>query len=327
MLKQFYIFILKIWHKIHQDGILKESAALTYVTLLGSLPFAIFLLFFLPELPFLQLNDKLTEIIRTSFLPDSAEVIYTHLQQLASKRIPFNLFSFVILLISSYSLFQIINSSFDKILNADEFHSKNFFSNLIKFFGMTILGSLLILVLLSTTSQPFLSTFFEIPFLEGVLLYLSPVLILFMIFTFGFFYIPTVKVRIRSIIIGAATASITWIIFKSIFNWFIVHLTNIELVWGVLASVPIFLFWIYSNWVIILSGVAIVSILEKRDNLSSSSIPQNNLRVTIEKTMGGESEKLSSSTILNKDDVKEILQEIFIEASQDRVQPKDEKKQ
>jgi membrane protein len=327
MLKQLYIFILKIWHKIHQDGILKESAALTYVTLLGSLPFAIFLLFFLPELPFLQLNDKLTEIIRTSFLPDSAEVIYTHLQQLASKRIPFNLFSFVILLISSYSLFQIINSSFDKILNADEFHSKNFFSNLIKFFGMTILGSLLILVLLSTTSQPFLSTFFEIPFLEGVLLYLSPVLILFMIFTFGFFYIPTVKVRIRSIIIGAATASITWIIFKSIFNWFIVHLTNIELVWGVLASVPIFLFWIYSNWVIILSGVAIVSILEKRDNLSSSSIPQNNLRVTIEKTMGGESEKLSSSTILNKDDVKEILQEIFIEASQDRVQPKDEKKQ
>ncbi|MFO7895562.1 MAG: YihY/virulence factor BrkB family protein [Candidatus Cloacimonadales bacterium] len=312
MLKQTFTFIEKIWKKIHRDGILKESAALTYVTLLGSLPFAIFLLFFLPELPFLQLNDKLAEIIRSSFLPSSAEIIYTHLQQLASKRIPFNLFSFAILLISSYSLFQIINSSFDKILNADEFHSKNFFSNLIKFFGMTILGSLLILVLLSTTSLPFLSSFFEIPFLEGLLLYLSPVIILFMIFTFGFFYIPTVKVKIRSIIIGAATASITWIIFKSLFNWFIVHLTNIELVWGVLASVPIFLFWIYSNWVIILSGVAIVSILEKRDNLSSSQIPQQNLRVIIEKSMGEESEQLSSTTILNKDDVKEILKDIFV---------------
>lgn len=314
MLKTITSSLHIFWNKIQHDGILKESAALTYVTMLGSLPFVIFLLYFLPDLPFLEINEKISSSIKGVFLPESADMIYNYFQQLASKKIPFNLFSFVILLISSYSLFQIINTTFDKILNAQEFHSKNFFSNLVKFFGMTILGSLLILVLLSTTSLPFLASFFEVPFLQGMLLYLTPVIILFMIFTFGFFYIPTVKVKFRSIIIGAACSSLTWIIFKSLFNWYVVHLTNIELVWGVLASLPIFLFWIYSTWVIMLSGITIVSILEKRHIPIKADIPTHNLRVTIEKSISkDEMSKLSTPTILNKDDVKKVLYDIFRE--------------
>lgn len=313
MINKIFSFLDTFWKKINSDGILKESAALTYVTLLGSLPFMIFLLFFLPELPFLELNEKLANVIKSSFMPESADVISNYIQQIASKKIPFNLFSFIILLISSYSLFQIINTSFDKILNAHEFRSKNFFSDIVKFFGMTILGSLLIVVLLSTSSLPFLTSFFELPILQAFLLYSAPVIILFTIFTFGFFYIPTVKVKLRSILIGAATASCTWIIFKSIFNWYIVHLTNIEVVWGVLASVPIFLFWIYSNWVIILSGITLVAILEKRHLASDSTLPCQNIRVTIERSVGNDFIKMSSGTLLNHDEVKDIVKGILSE--------------
>ncbi|MCK4956395.1 MAG: YihY family inner membrane protein [Candidatus Cloacimonetes bacterium] len=307
-------FLKIFWKKINDDGILKECAALTYVTILGFLPFIIFILFFLPELSFLQLNDKITEMIKNIFVPESAEVIYNYIQQLVSKKIPFNLFSFFILLISSYSLFQIINTAFDKILNAHEFRSKNFFSNIVKFFGMTILGSLMIFVLLSAISLPFLSTFFDIPFLQGILLYFTPVLILFLIFTFGFFYIPTVKVRLRSIIIGAATSSITWIIFKSLFNWYIVHLTNIEIIWGMLASIPIFLFWIYSNWVIMLSGITLVSISENRHIRPTKETIGTKLKITIEKAVDeNEYKQISSATILNKDDVKDLLTNILLD--------------
>ncbi len=320
MLKKTIKALSVFWNKIQNDGILKESAALTYVTMLGSLPFIIFLLYFLPELPFLEINTKISSSIKEIFLPDSADLIYNYIQQLANKKIPFNLFSFIILVISSYSLFQIINSTFDKILNAQEFHSKNFFSNLVKFFGMTILGSLLILVLLSTTSLPFLASFFEVPFLQGLLLYLTPVIILFTIFSFGFFYIPTVQVKFRSIIIGAACSSITWILFKSLFNWYVVHLTNIELVWGVLASIPIFLFWIYSTWVIMLSGITIVSILENRHIPNISEIPTQSLKITIEKSMNtGEAIKLSPPTFLSKNDVKEVLAEVLKEFSKENI--------
>ena len=139
---------------------------------------------------------------------------------------------------------------------------------------------------------------------------------MFTVFSFGFFYIPTVKVKFRSIIIGAACSSITWILFKSLFNWYVVHLTNIELLWGVLASLPIFLFWIYSTWVIMLSGITIVSILENRHIPVKSDIPSRKLRITIEKSINkDEMIKLSTPTLLNKDDVKEILTDIFTEFS------------
>lgn len=60
-------------HKFKEEGIYKESAALTFVTLLGFIPFIIFLVFFLPELPFLKLGSQFSDILISIFLPESAE--------------------------------------------------------------------------------------------------------------------------------------------------------------------------------------------------------------------------------------------------------------
>ena len=113
-------FFKVFWKKYNEDRIFKESAALTYVTLLGFIPFIIFMVFFLPELPFLESEAQVTELTKSIFVPESAAVIFDYITQITSKRIPFNLISFVILLFTSYSLFQIINTTFDNILNARE---------------------------------------------------------------------------------------------------------------------------------------------------------------------------------------------------------------
>ncbi|HHE37327.1 MAG TPA: hypothetical protein ENL20_02000, partial [Candidatus Cloacimonetes bacterium] len=76
--------------KYEEEGIFKESAALTFITLLGFVPFIIFLLFFLPELPFLKLQSHFKELLISIFLPDSAEQISEFVTQIASKKIPFN---------------------------------------------------------------------------------------------------------------------------------------------------------------------------------------------------------------------------------------------
>ena len=297
--------------KYEEEGIFKESAALTFITLLGFVPFIIFLLFFLPELPFLKLQSHFKELLISIFLPDSAEQISEFVTQIASKKIPFNLFNFIILLITSFSLFKIINDSFDRILNVHEFKKKDFLSNFIKFLGMTIFGGLLILILFSASSIPVVSQFINLPFLQGISLYFTPFILLFIIFTLGFFFIPTVKVKNTSVMIGSAISAIVWIIFKSLFNWYIVHLTNIELIFGVLASLPIFLFWIYANWIIILCGVIIVSILENRHLKPESVIMENKLRITLEKSVTeGKLEQISSQT-MKPEELKQILSDII----------------
>ncbi|NQV19760.1 MAG: YihY family inner membrane protein [Armatimonadetes bacterium] len=314
MNSKFVVFLKAFWKKFREEGVFKESAALTFVTLLGFVPFIIFILFFIPELPFLKSVASFKDVLISVFVPSSADQIYNYILQITNSKIPFNFFNFIVLLITSYSLFKIINDSFDNILNAHEIRKKSFFSDIIKFFGMSIFGSLLILILLSATSFPIVSKFYDIPILQGISLYVTPFILLFIIFTLGFIYIPSVKVSTRSIAIGAAISSGIWIFFKAFFNFYIIHLTNIQVIFGVLASVPIFLFWIYANWIIILGGVIIVSILEKRHikNLADRKDKQL-VRITFEKIINaGEREEISS-TALNAEKVKQIISEIVNE--------------
>ena len=314
ILKNTLKYLKIFWKKYNEDKIFKESAALTYVTLLGFIPFIIFLLFFLPNLPFVELEDQISEVTKSIFVPESAQVIFDYISQITSKRIPFNLISFFILLFTSYSLFQIINSSFDNILNAREIKSKDILTEITRFFGMTIFGSVIILALLSAISLPIASKFLEMPFLQNLSLYITPFLILFIIFTLGFFYIPTVRVKKRSIVIGAAASAAVWIIFKSFFNWYIATLTNIELIFGVLGAIPIFLIWIYTNWVIMLSGVVIVSILEGR-HIRTESLQgeQEHIKISIERTLPHSSKRRKIKTSFSRSDLKEILQELLQE--------------
>lgn len=314
ILKSALKYLKIFWKKYNEDKIFKESAALTYVTLLGFIPFIIFLLFFLPNLPFVELEDQISEITKSIFVPESAQVIFDYISQITSKRIPFNLISFFILLFTSYSLFQIINSSFDNILNAREIKSKDILTEITRFFGMTIFGSVIILALLSAISLPIASKYLKMPFLQNLSLYFTPFLILFIIFTLGFFYIPTVKVKKRSIIIGAAISATVWIMFKSFFNWYIATLTNIELIFGVLGAIPIFLIWIYTNWVIMLSGVVIVSILEGR-HIRAESLQgdQERIEISIERTLPISSKRRKIKSKISRNDLKEILQELLQE--------------
>ena len=89
ILKNIRNFLKIFWRIYNEDKIFKESAALTYVTLLGFIPFIIFMLFFLPDLPFLRLEENISKLALSIFVPESAEAIFEYISQIANKRIPF----------------------------------------------------------------------------------------------------------------------------------------------------------------------------------------------------------------------------------------------
>ena len=269
--------------KFKKDMIFTQSASLTYVTLLGFVPFLIFLFFLIPELPFIT-DKSLESLLISIFVPDSAQQIGDYIRELTSRKISFNLFSFLMQIFTSYSLFKIINDTFDRILGEKSAKQKNIFNDMMKFFGMCFGGVMLLLILISSTSIPILLKFIEIPFLQGIITYLSPFLIMFVIFSLGFFFIPSAKVKNTPILIGAGSSAMIWIAFKHIFDWYINNLTNIELIFGRVSFIPIYLFWIYANWVIILSGVILVAILDNRiDSAHLAEFPVTRYRIIIEK--------------------------------------------
>jgi membrane protein len=59
-------------------------------------------------------------------------------------------------------------------------------------------------------------------------------------------------------------AGILWEVAKQLFGWYILHLGRFSVVYGSLATVAIFLLWIYYTAAIFLLGGEIASLLEQR---------------------------------------------------------------
>jgi membrane protein len=275
-------FLSLFYRKFNQERILKEAAALTYITLLGFIPFLVLVVLVVPRLPFLQASAKLQAHIYENFLPMSINEVGPIISNLIAKKISFNIFSFIAVIITSYSLFRVIRDTFDRILRMEFQPQKDFISQLLKFFGTLILGFLIILILFSSSSIPIISSLLDIPLFRQNLLILIPFVLQFLGLVFLYMILPSIKVKRKSLFRAAFWTTLIWVMLKAFFDYYVYSMTNMSAFYGVLMSLPAFLFWIYVNWVIVLSGIVLVSILEYKELAVESIKEKHFVRLTVE---------------------------------------------
>ena len=84
-------------------------------------------------------------------------------------------------------------------------------------------------------------------------------------------------------ICGAFWTSVVWALVKNLFDIYIYNLTSIQAVYGVMSALPIFLMWVYFNWVIIMGGIVLVSVLDKKGEVKDLvEEPYKTVRMTLE---------------------------------------------
>ncbi|MEN6445605.1 MAG: YihY family inner membrane protein [Candidatus Cloacimonas sp.] len=282
ILKNVWQFLKDFYQRFMNEGILKESASLTYITILGFVPFINFLVLLAPDLPFLNLRDKFREIVVQNFIPSSANAIISFLDKLIMPKVGFNIFNFVILLISSYSLFTVIRSTFDRILSMQLKTSLDTITQLVKFFGTIVFGLLIIVLLFSSSSLPIISRLLNSAVLQWVMV-VVPFVLQFLAIMFLYMLLPSVRIQRGALFRGAFWTTVIWVIGKSAFDFYIYNLTNYQALYGVMAVLPIFLMWIYINWAIILGGMVLVSVIEnKKTGNFLTKEPHNAVRITME---------------------------------------------
>ncbi len=261
------VFFRKLLAKIKRDSIMKESAALTFITVLSFIPFLMLLFFIIPDLPGLNIRQSLQELFLSVLLPDSVDTATSYVSTLLEQKMPSNIFNIVLLIITSFTLFKSINGTFDKILGVTEFQNKSILYKLSKFIAMIFFGFIFLLVIFSSTSVSLVTQIFDLPLIRNISFLIIPFLMFFMVNIFIYFFATSIHFRATSLFIGSAVAALIWITVKFGFDFYISNLTNMEVVYGVVATLPIFLFWIYLNWMIILFGVVLIAILENRDQV------------------------------------------------------------
>jgi len=258
-----YLKIRKALNKIIQDEIPKEAAALTFVTVLSFVPFLMLIFFLIPEIPGVDIHELIKRLFLNVLLPDSAETGIAYISKVLENNMPYNIFNVSLLTVTSFTLFKFINSSFDKVLNAKELVTKGILYKIGKFVGMILFGFIFILVIFSSTTVSFVTHIFNFPIFRNLSFIIVPFILFFLVNSFIYFFATSLKIRAKSLILGSTLASLLWIIVKLGFDYYIANLTNMEAVWGVVSSIPIILFWIYLNWMIILLGVEFIAIIDK----------------------------------------------------------------
>jgi len=214
----------------------------------------------------------------------------------------------VILIVSSYSLFRNIRNAFDRILNVRMANSQDLISQMIKYLGTLIFGFVIMVVLFSASSLPVIGLIFNLPILKQVS-YVLPFVVQFLGISLLYSLIPTIRVGRRAVMQGAFWTSVVWALVKNLFDIYIYNLTSIQAVYGVMAALPIFLTWIYFNWVIIMGGIVLVSVLDSNGELDEmEKEPRRTVRLTVE-MYSDNSLNRRLEGLVDKQDLLEVLKE------------------
>lgn len=111
----------------------------------------------------------------------------------------------------------------------------------------------------------------SVPWLRSVSQFILPIILLFLTLFLTIILVPSGKVDPRSAAIGAITATLVWEVAKRIFVVWTGSVMRLNVIYGSLAAVPLFLIWLYLTWLIILAGVEVAYVHQHRGQPTDQS--------------------------------------------------------
>ena len=166
------------------------------------------------------------------------------------------------LIVTVLSLVKKIESAFNATWRITD--SRNIIKRFSNYLSVILIGPVLLFVATSIATTLRSHTVTEKllaiePFGSILLLFgkALPILLTVVSFTLIYELIPNTRVRIVSALYGAVIATITWKAVGMLFTMFIVNSTNYTAIYSGFAILIIFMLWIQTSWLIILSGASI----------------------------------------------------------------------
>jgi membrane protein len=101
----------------------------------------------------------------------------------------------------------------------------------------------------------------EIPELKVALLKIVPLILTSAAFGLLYRLVPNRQVSVLDATVGGVIAAMAFEGMKLGFGEFVTQFSNYKLVYGAFASLPIFLVWIYSSWVVVVFAAVITAVL------------------------------------------------------------------
>ncbi|MFI5237826.1 MAG: YihY/virulence factor BrkB family protein [Ignavibacteriales bacterium] len=112
-------------------------------------------------------------------------------------------------------------------------------------------------------STPYMQ-FFNQPIFHRVFTSSFSFFVMFFIFAVLYKFMPTIKIRKRSVVLGAAWASIFWVTAKVLFGIYLSNFTTFSRIYGAYALGIVVAFWIYYTAAVFILGAEIGKLFDER---------------------------------------------------------------
>jgi membrane protein len=239
-----------------EDRCLQSAGGLSYTTLLSVVPLTAVMIGILSAFPVFDIvTGQLQDFIFKNFVPAAGEVVQRYLVSFADKAKGLTTFGSVFLMVTAVMMVAAINTTMNGIWRVHR--PRPLAVRLMVFWSLLTLGPLLIGVSLAVTSYVVSLPMFSESAMPGVrtlLLDVTPWGTATLAFTIMYTIVPDQRVRVRDALAGAAVAALLFEFAKRGFALYVTSFPTYQTIYGALATIPIFLIWVYVSWVVILLG-------------------------------------------------------------------------
>lgn len=252
-------WVALLWRRIDEDNMTVHAGNLTFVSLLALVPLATVVFALFAAFPvFSDISVQLRHFIFDNFVPAAGTMVEDYLERFVSNVNRMTAVGAIGLIVTALLLMHSIDSALNTIWRSTKKRPLVF--SFAVYWMVLTLGPLL-----AGASLAMSSYLLSVQWLNdtGVTHLLDPVLrllpLLLSVLAFWLLYsiVPTREVPSRDAFTGALFAGILFELGKKAFSLYVTMFPSYQLIYGVLAVIPILILWMYWTWCIVLLGAEI----------------------------------------------------------------------
>ena len=325
-LKQLFIFIRYVAETFYDDRCLRSAAALTYTTLLSLVPLSTVIFSVFAAFPmFDSVSGQIQSFVFENFVPTSGESIQGYIEEFSSKTSKLTAIGIAFLILSALLMMNTIEGAMNDIwyINSNRKPIPKF----MVYWAMLTLGPILVGASLALTSYltslPLFSETAIIVDIKTKLLGVLPFLATTMACTLLYTVVPNTYVPLRYAFSGAVVAAILFELAKKGFALYVTAFPTYEMIYGALATIPVFLVWLYLSWMVVMLGAEICYCLyHKQSKHADTKESSSQMLLNDFKTLGVLWQAQLNNSLLTEEQLgqNELLDEMDIQNSLARLQ-------
>lgn len=252
-------WLVLFWRRIDEDNMTVHAGNLTFVSLLALVPLATVVFALFAAFPvFSDVSVQLRHFIFDNFVPAAGTVVEDYLERFVSNVSRMTAVGAIGLIITALLLIHSIDSALNTIWRSTKKRPLVF--SFAVYWMVLTLGPLLAgasLVMSSYLLSVHWLNDAGLTHLLDPILRLLPLLLSVLAFWLLYSIVPTCAVPGWDAFCGALVAGVLFELGKKAFSLYVTAFPSYQMIYGVLAVIPILFLWMYWTWCIVLLGAEV----------------------------------------------------------------------